>query len=164
VAEALAGLTGSSPTGPGVDGCGAPAWVLPLSGLAAGFARLAAGRDELAPVAAAMRAAPELVGGEHSVDTRLMRADLRVVAKRGAEAVLAAGIRGPDGGGLGIAVKVEDGTHRATGPVVAAVLGALGAAVDQDVAAPVVLGGGQPHGTLQVPPDLLARLDLPPGT
>ena len=165
VHRALAELTDTAPTGPGVDGCGAPAWVLPLSGLATGFARLAAGTHGLAPVAAAMRAAPDLVGGEDSVDTRLMRADRQVVAKRGAEAVLAAGLipRPRARGALGVAVKVEDGGERAVGPVVAAVLAALGAAVPEAVAAPVVLGGGVAHGALEVAPELLRLLaDLLP--
>lgn len=160
VHRALAELTDTAPAGPGVDGCGAPAWVLPLSGLATGFARLVAGTHGLAPVAAAMRAAPDLIGGEGSVDTELMRADRRVVAKRGAEAVLAAGLtpRPGSGDGLGVAVKIEDGGARAVGPVVAAVLAALGARVPEAVAAPPVLGGGIAHGALEVAPELLTLL------
>lgn len=164
VHRALAELTDTAPTGPGVDGCGAPAWVIPLLGLATGFARLALGTHGLAPVAGAMRAAPDLVGGEESVDTRLMRGDRRVVAKRGAEAVLAAGLAprpattAPPARGLGVAVKVEDGGARAVGPVAAAVLAALGATVPDAVAAPPVLGGGVAHGALEVAPELLTLL------
>lgn len=152
IRDALAETTGAEPEGPGVDGCGAPAWVLPLSGLAVGFARLAARADGLAPICDAMRGAPFLIGGDGAVDTALMRADDRVVAKRGAEAVLAAGFASEGAPTLGIAVKIEDGTQRAAGPVVAAVLEALGARVPPGVLVPPVLGGGRPHGALEVDP------------
>lgn len=149
--EALGDLLGAPPAGPGVDGCGAPAWVLPLAGLAAGFARLAAGGPDLAVISAAMRARPDLVGGDGCPDTALMRADPRVVAKRGAEGVLAAGAV-VDGRPVGVAVKVEDGANRAPGPVVAAVLESLGCRVPPELRAPVVLGGGRPHGLVEVDP------------
>ncbi|HVM00073.1 MAG TPA: asparaginase [Egibacteraceae bacterium] len=142
VREVLAAVTGAAPTGPAVDGCGAPAWRLPLVRLAAGYARLAAahGGAPLAAVRAAMTARPDLVGGAGCADTALMASDRRVVAKRGAEGVLAAGMptsRGP----VGVAVKVADGAGRAAVPPVAAVLRALGATV----------------------PGALLRTPLPPG-
>jgi L-asparaginase II len=150
VRRRLADACVADPQGPGVDGCGAPAWLLPLAGLATGFARLAAARTgQLGQVRQAMTEHPELVGGPSSVDTQLMRADPRVVAKRGAEAVFAAGLDGP-GGPLGIAVKVTDGGARADGPVAAAVLMGLGAAVPEEVLRPPVLGGGVPQGALEV--------------
>lgn len=197
VAEALARWCGAEPAGVGVDGCGAPAFVLPLSGVARGFARLAAaqaggtasprsegdaagggaaeeagrGRDDaaappsppgtawveadrrLADAARAMRRYPWLVGGSAADDTALMAVDHRVVAKRGAEGVLAAGFARPSGP-VGVAVKVEDGATRAKGPVVAEVLHALGAEVPEAVRAPAVLGGGEPRGRLQATDEL----------
>jgi L-asparaginase II len=72
------------PEGPAVDGCGAPAWRLPLAALARGYARVAAEDGLLRQVAHAMRTYPNLVGGRGLVDTELMTADGRVTAKRGA--------------------------------------------------------------------------------
>jgi L-asparaginase II len=158
VREALESTMGAALSGPGVDGCGAPAYVLPLAGLATGFARLAAGQDGLAVIRDAMRAAPDLVGGEDCPDTALMVADGAVVAKRGAEAVLAAGLELEDGQALGVAVKVEDGSTRAAGPVVATVLAGLGARVPDALRAPPVLGGGLPHGALEVDASAVARV------
>jgi L-asparaginase II len=154
VRERLAAVAGATPTGPGVDGCGAPAWRLPLSALARAFARLIEGATpELARVRDAMTARPDLVGGLGTVDTSLMLADAGVVAKRGAEAVLAAGAL-TDRGPVGVAVKISDGGARATGPVVGAVLEALGMAVPASVLREVVLGGGQPHGAVKATPQV----------
>jgi hypothetical protein len=59
-------------------------------------------------------------------------------------------------------VKVTDGGTRAAGPVAAAVLAGLGAVVPHSLRAPAVLGGGAPHGALQVDAGLLDRLGLAP--
>ena len=59
-----------------------------------------------------MRAHPALVGFAGAIDTELMRAEPGVVAKIGAEGVLAVGL--PDGRGL--ALKVRDGATRAVAP------------------------------------------------
>jgi L-asparaginase II len=161
IADVLSTATGSGLDGPGVDGCGAPAWVLPLRGLAAGFARLAAGLGGLAPVRGALRAHPFLVGGDGAHDTELMRADRAVVAKRGAEAVLAAGLSTGPGEAVGVAVKIDDGGARAAGPVVATALAALGARVPDAVRVPPVLGGGEPHGRVETDPavaEVLAKV------
>ena len=155
----LESATACGAVGPGVDGCGAPAWVLPLRGLASGFARLAAGADtQLRRIRDAMTAHPDLVGGEDTVDAMLMRADERVVAKRGAEGVLAAGIPLHGSAPVGVAVKIADGSPRATAPVMATVLRALGAEVPEELAAPVILGGGQPHGLLRAEQSVAALL------
>lgn len=165
VQATLAQTTGCEPSGPGVDGCGAPAWVLPLRGMAVAFARLAAAggdvagdRRGFARVGAAMRRHPLLVGGVGCDDSELMLGDPTVVAKRGAEAVFAAGWRDPVRGPLGVAVKVEDGGDRAAGPVAAAVLAAGGVTVPERVLRPAVLGGGVPHGRLEPVADLGALL------
>lgn len=149
VRRRLAAVAGDEPRGPGVDGCGAPAWRLSATSLAVLAARLGAVRADddpaLGAVAAAMRARPHLVGGEHAVDTALLRADARVVAKRGAEGVLLAA-----DGEIGVVAKIVDGAGRATGPVVAAVLAAAGMAVPEQVRRPPVLGGGRARGALQL--------------
>lgn len=145
----LADASGDQPRGPGVDGCGAPAWRVSLAGLARSFARLAAGDGTLGRVRAAMTTYPGLVGGDGAPDTALMRSCPGVVAKRGAEGVLAAGWVG-DAGPRGAAVKIVDGAGRATGPALAALLAAAGATPSVDVRRPTVLGGGKPHGVLAV--------------
>jgi L-asparaginase II len=141
------------PHGPGVDGCGAPAWRLRLIALARGFACLAEAGGVLGRVGTAMRTYPQLVGGQGVVDTEIMAADRRVTAKRGAEATLGIAVRGP-AGPLGVAIKISDGGARALGPVAGAVLARLGVRIPLHLARPVVLGGDQPHGALEVTPAL----------
>ena len=103
------------------DGCGVVTFALPLERMAAAFSRF-----ETLPggarVASAMRAHPELVGGPDGPDFDLMRLAPGWFAKGGAEGLLCAG--GP--GGLGIALKTEDGDARAHRPALAAFLGPLG--------------------------------------
>jgi L-asparaginase II len=70
-------------------------------------------------IANAMRARPELVGGEGADDTALMRLLPGWIAKRGAEGLFCGA--GPDG--TGYAFKVADGNGRALRPALAAVLG-----------------------------------------
>ena len=77
-------------------------------------------------IAAAMRAHPQLVGGAGRPDTELMRALPGWIAKGGAEALFCAA--GP--GGLGIALKIEDGGYRALRPAIAAFLARLGHELD----------------------------------
>jgi L-asparaginase II len=115
------------------DGCGLPAFAMPLRNLAAGFARLATGEylpDDLAGAARrirrAMREHPYMVAGTGRLDTDVMRgADL--IAKSGAEGVFAAG--SPDGWGL--ALKISDGTTRAVSPAALAALARQGVEVSQ---------------------------------
>jgi L-asparaginase II len=124
-----------------VDGCGMRTYAMALEGLAAAFARLAGGGldDAGARAARAMRAHPALVGFPGSIDTELMAAETGVVAKIGAEAVIAIGTAD----GRGLAVKILDGSARAIDP--AAIVCArelLGLALDTPaltaLAAPVI--------------------------
>ena len=126
---------------PAIDGCSAPTPRIPLSTLARAFALLARGIDHagrpvpaLARIRDAMRAHPEMVAGEGRLDTIVMRAAANVVCKAGAEAVHGAGLLDR---GIGVAVKVEDGSRRALGPAAVGALGevgALGAGVSADLA------------------------------
>ena len=103
-----------------VDGCGVPTFALTLAEMARLFADLARGESaDARSVVEAMIAHPDLVGGPHAVDTRVMRALPGAVAKRGAEGVICVGL--PDG--AGVALKVEDGAHRAAYAAAGAVLG-----------------------------------------
>jgi L-asparaginase II len=106
----------SPPTG--VDHCSVVTFALPLERMARVFSRLGE-RDGADRVLAAMRALPELVGGEGSLDTQLMQAHPGWLAKGGAEGLLC-GIT-PDGAGF--ALKTEDGAFRALGPALAAFFG-----------------------------------------
>jgi L-asparaginase II len=90
-----------------VDGCGVLTFGMSLELMAASFARLAT-MDGADRVLDAMRAHPELIGGEGSVDTDLMRKRPGWVAKGGAEGLLCA--VAPDG--TGYAAKSEDGNPR----------------------------------------------------
>ncbi len=130
--ERFASLTGEPWIDPvhAIDGCSAPTPRMPLDTLARAFALLASGRDAagaqvpaLAQIRNAMRQHPELVAGPGRLDALLMRAIPSSVTKAGAEAVHAVGLVDQ---GVGIAVKVEDGSRRALGPAVASVLEALG--------------------------------------
>lgn len=114
----------------GVDGCSAPNYAVPLSGLALAYARLAGERADAefgdAPriLADAMTAHPEMVSGEGRNDLAYMRAGRGDwVSKIGAEGVQAIGIRST---GVGIAIKVVDGARRALHPATVAVLDQLG--------------------------------------
>jgi L-asparaginase II len=105
----------------GVDGCGVPTFGLTLKRMASAFSRLER-LDGGAVAVQAMRNYPELIRGPGSADTELMRALPGWAAKGGAEALLCAA--SPEG--LGIAVKVEDGSGRAVRSAAAAFLRRLG--------------------------------------
>ena len=94
-----------------------------------------------------MRQHPEYVGGWHGhPNTDLMRALPGVLAKGGAEGVLA--VAAPDG--HAVAVKAIDGSPRATTAIALAALDAVGVPVGgADALRQVpVLGGGVPVGAL----------------
>ncbi|MGH7550358.1 MAG: asparaginase [Gemmatimonadota bacterium] len=117
VAE-LAGITASE-VHCAVDGCGAPTFFLPVRGMAAAFARLAAAdrtRDTdparaIGRILDAMAAHPEYVAGTGRMDTDLMTlCGQSVIVKTGAEGVFCAVLRER---GEGLALKVGDGAKRA---------------------------------------------------
>jgi L-asparaginase II len=113
VAQAAAVDQNEVPTG--VDGCGVVTFALPLERMAYAFSRLPQleGGDR---VVAAMRSHPELIRGPGAPDTELMRGEGGWAAKGGAEGLMCA----VAANGLGIALKVEDGTSRAVGPALGA--------------------------------------------
>jgi L-asparaginase II len=144
----------------GVDGCGAPVHGLPLRAMATLFARLSRperlGRlsEPAATAAAAMRAEPYLVAGRGRSDTRIMEAVPGLICKVGAEGLHCAALLG---WGIGVAVRIDDGSDRAAAPALVKALELLGL-LDEDeaqlerlapVAAPPVLGGGRPVGALE---------------
>lgn len=153
---AVADATGAYPdeVARGTDGCGMCTFHLPLGALARSFARLASGglAEAGERVAAAMRAHPRLIAYDEAADTELMRAAGGLIAKVGAEGVIAVGL--PDGRGM--ALKVRDGAMRALEPAaIALVRAALGTPLAGEaierLAAPVVLNSlGEPVGDAQV--------------
>lgn len=114
----------------GYDGCGIPTLALPLQRLAFGMARFAdpsampsEDQDAVAKIMTAITAHPYLVAGKERLCTRLLETLApRVVAKIGAEGVYAACV--PDRG-LGIVLKVDDGSMSSANVVLGAVLRAL---------------------------------------
>ena len=94
------------------DDCGAPTYQLELGQMAKLYAHLAASdRLDLERVARAMTHAPEMVAGEGHFDTELMKAaGGKLVSKSGAEGVQCIAYLGE---GMGLAVKVADGSGRA---------------------------------------------------
>jgi L-asparaginase II len=98
------------------DGCGVPTYATSLREAAALLPRTPE------RIAAAMRARPELVGGAGAHDTALMQALPGWIAKRGAEGLFCAA----SADGIGIALKVEDGSTRALRPALGAFLARLG--------------------------------------
>lgn len=126
------------------DGCGVPTHALTLERMAYVFARL----EELAGgqrAAAAMRARPELVRGAGAPDTELMRLGDGWVAKGGAEGLFCAAR-----GGLGIALKAEDGAQRPLGPALATFVAELGYTSGSIGDAPVRNSRGEVVGELRV--------------
>jgi L-asparaginase II len=121
-----------------VDGCGVLTFALPLERMAFAFSRFEE-LDRGARVAAAMRARPELVRGPDSPDTMLMRALPGWTAKGGAEGVFCAS--GP--GGLGVALKAEDGNWRALKPALAEFFRLLGHELDGFASVPVLNSRGE---------------------
>jgi L-asparaginase II len=117
----------------GIESCTAPVFGLPVERIALAYARLVNPvrllptlRGACQKILRSMLAHPELVGGSQGrLCTDIMRCSGgAVLAKCGAEAVFALAVlpssNYPDG--LGIAIKIEDGSERAIAPVVVEVL------------------------------------------
>lgn len=117
----FSGLPGTQ-IGVGVDGCSAPVFFLPIQNMAFMYAKLAEGK--IAPterICDLMAAHPEMIAGRDRFDTDVMRVMAgRVVSKVGAEGIRCIGIRGERP--LGIALKIEDGSKRASEAVIMEVL------------------------------------------
>ncbi|QUH05438.1 asparaginase [Saccharopolyspora erythraea] len=150
--ETVADLCGGQVRVTAVDGCGAPLFAMPLTGLARMFRNLALSGDLGRRVADAMRGHPWLVAGTGRLDTELMRAVPGLLSKEGAEGVFAFAL--PDG--CAVAVKIADGAARGRAPVAVGALRAFGVdgpALDA-LGEPPVLGGGRPVGAARLLPDV----------
>lgn len=114
----------------GTDGCSIPTYAIPLRQLALAFARVGTGQG-LSPERAnaarrlrqAVARAPFMVGGTARFDTQVMQQlGERVFCKIGAEGVYCASL--PELG-LGVALKIDDGTARGAEVAMAALIEAL---------------------------------------
>lgn len=124
----------------GVDGCTVVCHGLPVVAMARAYANLAAApTPALGQVRDAMLAHPEMIAGEGRICTELMRAmPGQVIAKVGAEGIHCAAL---PAAGIGIALKVEDGDMRASGPALLAILRALESRLPREARLPAgVLG------------------------
>lgn len=136
----------------GTDGCGVPVFGLPVSNMAYSFARLAdpahmpTGKEEAGRrFRDAMLQHPYLVAGRKRICTELMTLPGgRFVAKSGAEGVYCVGVL-PEAaaaspvlqgagavGGVGIAVKIEDGNHHARHQVTVEIMRQLSLLTESD--------------------------------
>lgn len=114
----------------GTDGCSISTYAVPLKNLALGFAKFAAKntgsakRDKaIGQIHDACVSHPDLVAGTRRFDTVIMEAfEKTVLVKTGAEGVYAGSVPSL---GLGIALKCEDGTTRASEAMMAVCLAAL---------------------------------------
>jgi L-asparaginase II len=144
----------------GVDGCGLPALALPMATMARGAARWAAARvatearrTAIRRLQSAIRAYPDHLSGRGSATGKIVRASQgRVLLKGGAEGYVVGFV--PEEG-LGIAVKLADGTARAKMGVFAALLGRLGLvdtaeSLTQDIEGVITDSNGQPVGGVRI--------------
>ena len=143
VRKAVLELTGvpASDLGTAVDGCSAPTFRMPLSGLATAFARVAnpsglprERRAACERMLAAVAAHPHLIAGHHQrIDTDIARVTRgRLFPKIGGEAVYAIGVRGSD---RGLALKIDDGSSRALHALVVDLLRRFSFATADELAA-----------------------------
>ncbi|MBX9471136.1 asparaginase [Microcella sp.] len=106
-----------------VDGCGAPMAATSLAGLARGIARLTRGDEpEARRVMEAVLAEPWAIDGAGRANTVVIER-LGALAKLGTEGLVVIGTRE----GVAVAVKVLDGSMRATTPVALTLLASVGA-------------------------------------
>ncbi|MDW3223579.1 MAG: asparaginase [Paracoccaceae bacterium] len=124
--EVFEACTQETSPGYGIDGCSAPNYAATLHGTARAMAHFASAPADSpeARLHEAMRLHPDLVAGEGRACTELMRAmNGKVAIKTGAEGVFIAILPEQK---LGLALKILDGTTRASECAVAAILVKLG--------------------------------------
>lgn len=94
------------------DDCGAPTYSMQLGQMAYLYAQLASGKSlDLERIVRAMTHHPSMIAGDGAFDTELMRlTEGELVSKSGAEGIQCVGKVGE---GMGLAIKVKDGSKRA---------------------------------------------------
>ncbi len=113
----------------GVDGCTVVCFGLPLRAMALAYARFATSEEPAAVrLRESMAAFPGLIAGQGRLETELGLATAGLaIAKVGADGIYCAALPHAE---LGIALKVHDGDMRSSGPLLLAVLRALGTRFD----------------------------------
>jgi L-asparaginase II len=127
------------------DGCGVVTFALELGRMAHAYGRLEQ-LPEGRRITNAMRTHPDLVGGPDGADFHLMQTAQGWFAKGGAEGLFCAA--GPEG--IGIALKVEDGSSRPLEPALAAFLEPLGLPLQSFAEVPTFNSRGERVGELTV--------------
>lgn len=152
IAETITQYAEEAPTFTSHDGCGAPLNALSLRGLALAIARIAKARTpHEEQLIAAVRENAWAIDGEGR-DNTLTIETLGGIAKIGAEGLVVIGTPA----GIAVAVKIVDGSMRATSLVALAALESVGAISSSDAAAlstrmaHPVTGGDNIIGGLQV--------------
>ena len=94
------------------DDCGAPIYSMQLGQMACLYAQLSSGNNlDLERIVRAMTHYPRMIAGDGAFDTELMRlTEGTLVSKSGAEGIQCIGRVGE---GMGLAIKVRDGSSRA---------------------------------------------------
>ncbi|MCI4660354.1 MAG: asparaginase [Neomegalonema sp.] len=153
IQESIAQMTDTpAPLGHGIDGCSAPNFAVSLKGLALAMARIAGAGQAGAPrlpaarqaaaiaLREAMAAHPQMIAGKGRACTDFIESTgQRAVCKFGADGVYTAIIAER---GLGLALKMDDGSIPAAEAVMAQLLIKLGLAEPQD---PRLLARSQAH-------------------
>jgi L-asparaginase II len=149
ITAAVADVTGQDAFAIGIDGCGAPAHVVELIGLARAMRAMAVGDAGVSGTAIyeAMSQFPYMVGGDKRDVTTIVSGIPGLFAKDGADAVYAAAMSD----GRAVALKMSDGFGRGSPTVLLAALTKLGvdiSGVDASVQE-VVYGHGRPVGAVR---------------
>ena len=140
----LEALAGESITLTSTDGCGAPLFLLSVTGLARAVRGITISSDPVhVSVLSASRTYPQMVAGKGRLTTQMMEAVPGLYMKDGAEAVEVASM--PDGRTL--VFKVSDGSLRPSRVLVHAGLKRLG--IDSPYEAENVLGGDRVIGAIR---------------
>ncbi len=150
IAATIDELTREVSAGVGVDGCGAPASLVSLHGLATSLSALAVADSSTfdGRVAAAIRQYPTLVGGRGRDVTEFLLAAPGWIGKDGADGGMV--LASPEG--FSVAVRIADGAARPRIPVAIAALRAAGVALPElplTLERPAVFGGGSVVGELR---------------
>lgn len=170
VRDTIERLTSTRPSATGVDGCGTPVFALPLLALARGIGRLRTSNSAspfplFRNAAAVMNAALAhgwVIDGPNRPNAIVIDG-LATYAKSGAEGVVV--MAAPNG--TTVAVKVLDGSSRASTLVALQLLAAAGALEVDDVQRIVpglgleVRGGGAQIGAIRVGADVPTRIIAP---
>jgi L-asparaginase II len=158
IRDVIERLTGEKVAHTAIDGCGAPVYAMTLTGLARAIHRIGTASDRspfalhrvAGSLVRAVRESPWTIEGPGRPDTIAIET-LGVFAKGGAEGVMV--MVAPNG--TTVALKMLDGSARATTVVAATLLARAGALSTADVSALTaalslsVLGGGEPVGSIR---------------